>query len=117
MGILYQAADPIYWVIWLFVLFSLMAFNELGRVKLWCGLALFAVVPIALTLFVWPVTAAPGNEYGTGTWFNWVKTYSALAGCLGFIALRFVKWHGKDGKTHYLYEKPWALCFPPPRRC
>ena len=37
MGILYQAADPIYWVIWLFVLFSLMAFNELGRVKLWCG--------------------------------------------------------------------------------
>ena len=113
MGILYQAADPIYWVIWLFVLFSLMAFNELGRVKLWCGLALFAVVPIALTLFVWPVTAAPGNEYGTGTWFNWVKTYSALAGCLGFIALRFVKWHGKDGKTHYLYEKRWALCFPP----
>ena len=90
-----------------------MAFNELGRVKLWCGLVLFALVPIALTLFVWPETAAPGNEYGTGTWFNWVKTYSALAGCLGFIALRFVKWHGKDGKTHYLYEKRWALCFPP----
>lgn len=62
MGILYQAADPIYWVIWLFVLFSLMAFNELGRVKLWCGLALFAVVPIALTLFVWPVTAAPATS-------------------------------------------------------
>lgn len=49
----------------------------------------------------------------TGTWFNWVKTYSALAGYLGFIALRFVKWRGKDGKTHYLYEKRWALCFPP----
>ena len=97
MGILYQAADPIYWVIWLFILFALMAFNELGRVKLWCGLVLFALVPIALTLFVWPETAAPGNEYGTGTWFNWVKTYSALAGCLGFIALRFVKWRGKDG--------------------
>ena len=113
MGILYQAADPIYWVIWLFILFALMAFNELGRVKLWCGLVLFALVPIALTLFVWPETAAPGNEYGTGTWFNWVKTYSALAGCLGFIALRFAKWRGKDGKTHYLYEKRWALCFPP----
>lgn len=100
MGILYQAADPIYWAIWLFVLFALMAFNELGRVKLWAGLALFAIVPIALTIFVWPETAAPGNEYGTGTWFNWVKTYSALAGCLGFIALRFVKWNGKDGKVH-----------------
>ena len=58
-------------------------------------------------------TIAPGNEYGAGTWFNWVKTYSALAGCLGFIALRFVKWRGADGKTHYLYEKRWALCFPP----
>ena len=113
MGILYQAADPIYWAIWLFVLFALMAFNELGRVKLWAGLALFAIVPITLTIFVWPETAAPGNEYGTGTWFNWVKTYSALAGCLGFIALRFVKWNGKDGKVHYLYEKKWALCFPP----
>ena len=42
-----------------------------------------------------------------------MKTYSALAGCLGFIALRFVKWNGKDGKVHYLYEKKWALCFPP----
>ena len=113
MGILYQAGEPIYWAIWLFVLFALMAFNELGRVKPWAGIALFAVVPVLMTIFVWPTTAAPGNEYGTGTWFNWVKTYSALAGCLGFMALRFVKWRGKDGRIHHLYEKRWALCFPP----
>ena len=113
VGILYQAEDPLYWAIWLFILFALMAFNELGRVKLWAGIALFAVVPLVLTVFVWPTTAAPGNPYGTGTWFNWVKTYSALAGCLGFIALRFVKWRGADGRTHHLYEKRWALCFPP----
>lgn len=113
MGILYQAGDMSYWAIWFFVLFALMAFNELGRTSLWAGLALFAVVPVVLTIFVWPTTAAPGNEFGTGTWFNWVKTYSALAGCLGFIALRYVKWKGKDGVTHHLYEKKWALCFPP----
>lgn len=113
MGILYQAGEPIYWAIWLFVLFALMAFNELGRVKPWAGIALFAVVPVLMTIFVWPTTAAPGNEYGTGTWFNWVKTYSALAGCLGFMALRFVKWRGKDGRIHHLYEKRLALCFPP----
>ncbi len=113
MGILYQAGDLSYWFIWLFVLFALMAFNELGRVKPWGGIALFIIVPIFLTIFIWPTTAAPGNEYGTGTWFNWVKTYSALAGCIGFMALRFVKWTGKDGKIHYLYEKKWALCFPP----
>ena len=113
MGILYQAGDMSYWAIWLFVLFALMAFNEFGRTSKWGGITLFAIVPIVLTVFVWPTTAAPGNEYGTGTWFNWVKTYSALAGCLGFMALRFVRWKGADGKTHYLYEKKWALCFPP----
>ena len=114
MGILYQAADPLYWVIWLFVLFALMAFNELGRTSLWAGIALFAVVPIVLTVFVWPITAAPGNEYGTGTWFNWVKTYSALAGCLGFMALRFVKWRGADGTTPTTCTRSAGRCaFPP----
>ena len=113
MGLLYTAGDMSYWAIWLFILFALMAFNELGRSKPWAGITLFGIVPLVLTIFVWPTTAAPGNEYGTGPWFNWVKTYSALAGCLGFMALRFVSWTGKDGQTHHLYEKKWALCFPP----
>lgn len=113
MGLLYTAGDMSYWAIWLFTLFALMAFNELGRSKPWAGITLFGIVPLVLTIFVWPTTAAPGNEYGTGTWFNWVKTYSALAGCLGFMALRFVSWTGKDGQTHHLYEKKWVLCFPP----
>jgi len=104
MGILYEITSPNGWAIWLFVLFSLMAFNELGRTTKWGGLVLFLIVPIALTVFVWPKTAAPGNEYGTGTWFNWVKTYSALAGCLGFMAIRFIP---------ELAKKKWALCFPP----
>ena len=113
MGLLYTAGDMSYWAIWLFILFALMAFNELGRSKPWAGITLFGIVPLLLTIFVWPTTAAPGNEYGTGTWFNWVKTYSALAGCLGFMALRYIKWTGKDGQVHHLYEKKWALCFPP----
>lgn len=85
----------------------------MGRTSKWAGITLFVVVPIVLTIFVWPQTAAPGNEYGTGNWFNWVKTYSALAGCVGFMALRFVHWRGADGQVHWLYEKKWALCFPP----
>ena len=113
MGILYQASDPMVWAIWLFVVFALMAFNEFGRTSVWGGVALFVVAPIVFTIFVWPHTAAPGNEYGTGNWFNWAKTYSALAGCVGFMALRFVKWRGADGREHHLYEKRWALCFPP----
>ena len=104
MGILYEVTSFNGWAIWLFVLFALMAFNELGRTTKWGGLILFLIVPVALTIFVWPTTAAPDNEYGTGTWFNWVKTYSALAGCLGFMAIRFIPGFAK---------KNWALCFPP----
>jgi hypothetical protein len=104
MGILYQSTSMTGWAIWLFVLFALMAFNELGRSTKWGGIVLFLVVPALLTIFVWPTTAAPGNEYGTGTWFNWVKTYSALAGCLGFMAIRYIPG---------LAQRKWALCFPP----
>jgi hypothetical protein len=104
MGLLYESTSFAGWAIWLFVLFSLMAFNELGRSSKWAGLALFLVLPVVLTILVWPSTAAPGNEYGTGTWFNWVKTYSALAGCLGFMAIRYIPG---------LASKKWALCFPP----
>ncbi|WP_273327103.1 DUF5692 family protein [Vallitalea guaymasensis] len=104
MGIFYEVTSFSGWAIWLFVVFALMAFNELGRSTKWGGITLFLVVPIVLTIAVWPKTAAPGNEYGTGNWFNWVKTYSALAGCLGFMAIRFIP---------SLAKKKWALCFPP----
>mgnify|MGYP000140476806 FL=1 len=62
MGILYQASDLKVWASWLFVVFALMAFNELGRTSAWGGVALFLVAPIALPVFVWPYTAAPGNS-------------------------------------------------------
>lgn len=104
MGILYESAGLAGWGIWLFVLFALMAFNEFGRSTKWGGITLFLIAPIILTIFVWPITAAPGNEYGTGNWFNWVKTYSALAGCLGFMAMRYYP---------SLMKKKWIVCFPP----
>jgi len=103
MGFLYEASSLTSWGIMLFVLFALMAFNEFGRSTKWGGIILFLIVPIVLTIFVWPTTAAPGNEYGTGTWFNWVKTYSALAGCLWFMALRYIP---------SLTKKKWALFLP-----
>lgn len=104
MGFLYETTSLTGWGIFIFIVFALMAFNELGRSTKWAGLALFLIVPTVLTIFVWPTTAAPGNEYGTGTWFNWVKTYSALAGCLGFMAIRYIP---------ALSKKKWVLYFPP----
>lgn len=76
-------------VMWFIVLFGLIFLNEIARRSKYAGLALFVVVPIILTIFVWPKTAGEGSS--TGTWFHWVKVYSALAGCLGFMALRFIK--------------------------
>jgi len=87
----------------LIVTFGLIAFNEFGRTTKWGGILLFIVVPIILTVSVWPQTAAPGNEYGTGTWFNWVKTYSALVGITGFMAIRYIP---------SLSRRKWILIFP-----
>ncbi|WP_343339381.1 hypothetical protein TPDSL_19310 [Terrisporobacter petrolearius] len=103
MGILYEQMTFQGWAIFLFVLLALMAFNELGRSTKWTGILLFIIVPTFLTIYVWPTTAAAGNEYGTGTWFNWVKTYSALAGCVWFMAIRYIP---------SLQKKKWALALP-----
>lgn len=103
MNILYNVPDMKTWAIMAFVLIVLMALNEFGRATKWGGILLFVIVPIILTIFVWPTTAAPGNEYGTGNWFNWVKTYSALAGCIGFMIIRYIP---------KLAKNKWVLCFP-----
>ena len=104
MGILYEQTDIMGWAIWCAVLFGLMAFNELARSSKWFGLILLLVLPLILTVTVWPTTAAPGNEYGTGNWFNWAKTYSALAGCLGFMAICYIP---------KLEKSKFAFYFPP----
>src|SRR6056297_4049239 len=103
MGILYNVPDAKTWAFMAFALLALMAFNEFSRSTKWGGILLFIAAPLFLTFFVWPETAAPGNEYGTGTWFNWVKTYSCLAGVLGFMAIRYIP---------SLAKKKWVLVFP-----
>lgn len=103
MNYLYEVPGWDGWVILLIVTFGLIAFNEFGRTTRWGGILLFIIVPLILTIAVWPKTAAPGNEYGTGTWFNWVKTYSALAGVIGFMAIRYIP---------SLARRKWILVFP-----
>lgn len=99
---LYEAAPWYSYAMWFLVLAALVGANELARLNKWVALGLFAALPIALTIFVWPTTAGAGSS--TGTWFHWVKVYSALAGCLGFLALRFIK--GASANK-------WVLMFPP----
>lgn len=89
------------WVAWLVVLGALIGLNEVTRRWKWAGLAFFVALPVILTIFVWPITAGAGSS--TGTWFHWVKVYSALAGCLGFMAIRYIP---------KLAANRWVLIFP-----
>lgn len=81
---------------------GLMLVNELTRASKWFSLIVYLALPLFLTFAIWPQTAAPGTS--VGTWFAWAKVYSALAGCLGFMGLRFIKgWS----------DKKYLLIFPP----
>jgi hypothetical protein len=66
------------------------------------ALVVFIVLPIILPFAVWQYTAVPGSS--VGTWFDWAKVYSSLAGVLGFMLIRYSK---KAGSNKYM------LMFPP----
>ncbi|MDH8678806.1 DUF5692 family protein [Fusibacter bizertensis] len=84
------------------VLFGLIFVNEITRRSKKLSLFFYVAVPIIMTFTVWMKTSGPGTPMGY--WFPWVKTYSALAGVLGFMALRYIK--GLD-------KNKWMLMFPP----
>lgn len=87
---------------WCGVVAGLMLINELTRSSKWFSYVVYILLPVLLTVFVWPETA--GANSSTGTWFHWVKVYSAITGVLGFMYLRFSK---NEIKKSYL------LLFPP----
>lgn len=81
---------------WCGVTIGLIVLNELARKHKWIALSLFVVLPLILPFVLWiPFTATPGSGASTGTWFHWVKVYSALAGCLGFLLIRY--WKNRKG--------------------
>jgi len=90
---------------WLLVVGGLMFVNEITRRSKRLSIAMYLVLPIVMTFTVWQKTAGPGTP--VGYWFPWVKTYSALAGVLGFMALRYIK--GLDTKKAMLIFPPAIL--------
>lgn len=86
---------------WFALLAVSIGLNELSRRSKWFSLVMFLGLPVVLTVTVWPHTAGPGTTMNT--WFYWVKTYSVMAGCLGFMAIRFFPAVAKN---------KWALAFP-----
>ncbi|TFD94626.1 hypothetical protein E3T61_01985 [Cryobacterium lactosi] len=101
---LYESIPWYSTLMWVAVVAGLMLANEIARASKWAALVLFIGLPVVLTIFVWPHTA--GADSSTGTWFHWVKVYSALAGCLGFMAIRFIP---KLAKNKYWLMFPAAI--------
>lgn len=100
--------EPLGWqqiILWFVVLAGLIFINELARLNKWFALLIFLFLPIFLTFAVWPKTATPDS--GVGTWFHYAKVYSALAGCLGFMALRYIK--GAASNRYFLMFPPLIL--------
>jgi hypothetical protein len=72
----------------LFVLIALLIFNHLCRWSKWFVWATCVLLPLYLTIYVWPITTV-----GTAvdTWFHVAKVWSALAGSVFFTLVRFTK--------------------------
>lgn len=91
-------------LMWVVVVAALMLANEIARSSKRAAIVLFIVLPIILTIFVWPNTAGEGSS--TGSWFHWVKVYSALAGCIGFMLLRY---YPRIARNKYALMFPAAI--------
>lgn len=87
-----------------FVLFfALMLLSEISRRNKWVAMVLYIALPIIFTIFVWPNTT--GGNSG-GTWFAWVKTYSALAGVWIFMGIRY---NEKLSKNKFMLSLPMVI--------
>lgn len=89
-------------LMWIAVIMGLMFINEITRRSKWISHLVYIALPIVLTFTLWQHTA--GADSSTGTWFHWVKVYSALAGAVGFM---YIRYHKKAQVNKY-----WMM-FPP----
>ena len=88
-------------IAFILLLIGLLIINEITRRSKGAAVGIYIVLPIILTIFLWPKTAGAGTS--GGYWFAWVKTYSALAGVIGFMAMRYIK---------KIRENKYAIYFP-----
>lgn len=98
---LFQAQPWYNWLMLLAIFGLLILLNEISRRSQKGGFILFIILPLVLSLFVWPRTT---KGTSVDDWFHFAKVYSSLAGCIGFWAIRNFK---------SLNQNKWALCFPP----
>jgi hypothetical protein len=100
---LYEPITLAQGAMWLLVLLALIGANEVSRYNKWTGIAFFIALPVVLAIFVWPKTSTVAGS-SVNDWFHYAKVYSSLAGCVGFMAIRFIP---------RLQHNKIALAFPP----
>lgn len=84
---------------------GLLLINEITRRSKILSIAFYVAIPVIFTIFVWSQVSTDNTE---GNWFAWVKTYSALAGVVGFMLLRYVK---KLQKNKFMLFFPALILF------
>ncbi|MDO5025043.1 MAG: DUF5692 family protein [Trueperella sp.] len=86
----------------LLLVIAALAFTAwLAQRNKWVAIAVFIVIPVALTIFWWPTSTQGTASAG---WFAIVKQYSALLGSLSLVALQYFK---------KLQLNKWYLLIPP----
>ena len=113
----YGANAPFQWMGLIMVLAALIICNEFARRSKFGGCFMFFGVCAAMTIYCIAVEvgAAMGAEWALNnpthtdmnSWFHYAKVYAALAGCWGFIAIKY-QW-GKIGKAHWFRAWPFVI--------
>ncbi|MBE5877571.1 MAG: hypothetical protein E7290_11880 [Lachnospiraceae bacterium] len=104
------------WLAMFVVLAALILLNEFARRTKLGGLITFGVVPIVLTIYFVAIAigASSGAEWALTNqtylymngWFHYAKLYAALAGCIGFM---MIKYGWGVGKKHWFKAFPFAI--------
>ncbi len=102
---------------WVMVFVGLIAINEIARRTKAGGMACFFALPAVLTVYFIAiyVGAARGADWALNnqtyvhmnSWFHYAKLYAALAGCIGFMILKY-HWGGL-GKSHGFKVFPFVI--------
>ena len=104
------------WIAMILVLVGLIGLNEFARRTKAGGLIMFGALPLALTIYFVAIAVgvAGGAEWALQNqtylymngWFHYAKLYAALAGCIGFM---MIKYEWGIGKTHWFKAFPFAI--------
>lgn len=112
----YGAQALAQWGMMVVVLLGLILMNEFGRGSKFGGIVTFVAIPGALTIYfvVLRIAAAAGAEWAATNqttmymngWFHYAKLYAALAGCIGFM---MIKYEWGVGRKHWFKAFPFVI--------